>query len=731
MRITKKAVSIILAIMMVASMMVVGAVSASATTAAVEAYDSVGNLVGAYETIDAAIEAGGDGCTVKLIGNLDKQQQINSQKTPVTLDLNGYMIDVEGGAGLNFSMGYYWNGDHIFTIKDSVGTGGINITPKYTGNACISDNTGRTIIVEGGTFTSTGKAIYCTASNATFTVEGGTFNGEVYVHDTGYGHGDLNITNGTINGDITVINNAELTVSGGTVNGAIIPTEGYDTVTVTGKDTIEDNGKIFVVDAGTATGAVAVAGGKGYTTLQAALTAAPANSTVTLVADIDGTSAKYSGDSRYAYFVTGKSDLTIDGNGHTVTVRERGIGASYTESGNGADLTFKNINIVNHKNAGRALDTRGSNINSLTLDNVKLICDGSSGYMQALTIGGDQESAASVYITGSEIQGRYAITTFNPVNMVIDDSKITGWACLNIKAADSSEGSHGSTFTVTDSELNSLNPFAGATNEYSLIKIEDDDISVDISDCEINVTGAENNQAIVACEDLDGNPTSNGMVTLGEGNVVTFDGDTSYVSVAPTDSDGMVITGGEFNNDGAYDYIADSSFATKKADGSVVVSEDVPTTLTSVDASDFNLGSKDINNYEIFGFQIKEGTGVRFVTAVNEGFLKGANIADYGYVLAKASGLTQAGIGDKFSALQYNGGNGEHTVSCMGTSNTLSGDYGKYSPSTTYKFVTAAVENMNGEQAVARFYIKTTDGNVYYANYINGTTYGGLLAELP
>ena len=190
-------------------------------TKAVEAYDANGDLVGAYVTINDAIEAGGDGCTVKLVSDLYKQQQINSQKTPVTLDLNGHMIDVEDGAGLNFGMGYYWTGDHIFTVKDTVGTGGINITPKYPGNACISDNNGRTIIVEGGTFTSTGKAIYCTGSNGSITVNGGTFNGDVYVHDTGYGHGELSITGGTVNGTLSTVDNAVLKVSGGVFNAPV------------------------------------------------------------------------------------------------------------------------------------------------------------------------------------------------------------------------------------------------------------------------------------------------------------------------------------------------------------------------------------------------------------------------------------------------------------------------------------------------------------------------------
>ena len=48
------------------------------------------------------------------------------------------------------------------------------------------------------------------------TINGGTFNGNIYVHDTGYGHGDLSITGGTINGTLSAVENAVIAVSGGT-----------------------------------------------------------------------------------------------------------------------------------------------------------------------------------------------------------------------------------------------------------------------------------------------------------------------------------------------------------------------------------------------------------------------------------------------------------------------------------------------------------------------------------
>ncbi len=192
----------------------------SAVAALAQGFDANGDSVGFFASVNDAIEAAGDGCTVKLVANVTNQVYISSQKSPVALDLNGYCITNMSGSAINMSTGYYWNGDHVFTIRDSVGTGEIVAGPdlKYPGDACVSDNTGRTVIIESGTFKSSGKVVYDTASNGGMTILGGTFYGVVYVHDTGYGAGNVVISNGVFNGSLSCGGNgnaATIAVAGG------------------------------------------------------------------------------------------------------------------------------------------------------------------------------------------------------------------------------------------------------------------------------------------------------------------------------------------------------------------------------------------------------------------------------------------------------------------------------------------------------------------------------------
>ena len=281
---------------------------------------------------------------------------------------------------------------------------------------------------------------------------------------------------------------------------------------------------------------VAKIGSVNYTKLQDALNAATAGQTVTLLQDIDATSMMYSGDSRFNLWI--KEGITIDGDGHTLTVKGRGIGVQGA-SGN-IDVTFKDITVTNTGNAnGRCIDTRGK-LSSLTLDNATLTTAESSyeGYLQPLTIGGNQSDAATVNIVnGSQIitvenaNKGYAITTFNPVNMTISGSTLKGWSCLNIKGPDSSAGSAGSVITVTNSTLTSANGTPGETNAYSLVKIEDDNVKVDITNSTLNVIGNDNMQAIVSFQKVSSVSYSNSTVTLGEGNTVNFTGTTSFDNV--------------------------------------------------------------------------------------------------------------------------------------------------------------------------------------------------------
>ena len=318
---------------------------------------------------------------------------------------------------------------------------------------------------------------------------------------------------------------------------------------------------------------VAAIGTKKYETLQEAFNAANDGETVTLLKDVDATAAMYSGDTRYNLWIN--KSITVDGteNKYSITVKGRGIGVK--GASDKIDVTFKNTTVKNVDNVdGRCIDTRG-NLNSLTLENATLTTAESefTGYLQPLTIGGNQKEVATVTIKDSELitveaaNKGYAITTFNPVNMTIDGSTLKGWACLNLKAEDSSEGSHGSNISVTNSTLVSANGTPGETNAYCLIKIEDDDVNVTVSGSTININGADNSQSIVSFIKKDNQTlTSNCNVSLGEGNEVTLDNN-FYFAVNESETSKLVISGGTFNVPVPEENCAEGMIPTTLGDG--------------------------------------------------------------------------------------------------------------------------------------------------------------------
>ncbi|MBR1731436.1 MAG: hypothetical protein IJ725_03255 [Ruminococcus sp.] len=147
----------------------------------------------------------------------------------------------------------------------------------------------------------------------------------------------------------------------------------------------------------------------------------------------------------------------------------------------------------------------------------------------------------------------------------------------------------------------------------------------------------------------------------------------------------------------------------------------------------FGLGDMNVGNIETLGFQKKSdipesvgssdqetGKDIRFITHVYNPLLKAAS--DYGYVVVKTSkALTD---NPDFSKITPNWGNGEKTISCKGTVNTLGADSGQD------KYITLAVNGVTSDYNVAvRFYI-TINGKTYYSKY-NGTsgTYTGCIAQ--
>ena len=421
-----------------------------------------------------------------------------------TANSSGSFIGVNGGGGnyaiSNCSFPSSKDGGYAIRVKSNFGEGSDNANITLTNN-----NLTATDVIQLGN-----------VSKASVKINSGTYKGAV----SNTGPATLSIASGT-----TFSQPVDDFLSEGFISSA--------------------NGDgTFTVKEGTY---VAKIGDVKYDNLQTAFDAAQDGETVTLLKDVDATSAMYSGDSRFNLWV--KEGITVDGDGLTLTVKGRGIGVQGASSN--IDVTFKDITVKNVGNVnGRCIDTRGK-LNSLTLENATVTTAESSytGYLQPLTIGGNQSATTTVNITNSNIivvpnaDKGYAITTFNPVNMTIDGSTLKGWACLNIKAADSSAGSNGSVFNVTNSELTSKNVYSGESNAYSVIKIEDVDVTVNVTNTAINVVGENNRQAIVGFEP--GN-TNGSVVNLGEGNNVTFTGTTDFAHNDDAASN-LLISGGTFN----------------------------------------------------------------------------------------------------------------------------------------------------------------------------------------
>lgn len=325
---------------------------------------------------------------------------------------------------------------------------------------------------------------------------------------------------------------------------------------------------------------VAKIGETEYATLADAYNAAVAGDTITLLKDVD-MSSYYGSNTRFPI----SKSMTIDGAGYTITVKGRGFGVGMNASSN-IDVTFKNVTIKNTADGGRCIDTRG-NIGTLTLDSVNLTCTGSSGYLQPLTIGGNQSTTATVNIIGGEIKTTatatgdkgYAIITFNPVKMTLTGTNVSGWACMYFKGPDGSAGSAGSTVTVNGGIFTSKNIYSGETNAFGLLKFEDNDVSVDFTNATLNVSHTGNQpQAIAAYDDFD----IGGNVTLGAGNDVKFEGD--LACFASNDGVGTLsITGGTYNLDPS-EYVANGYVAVDMGDGTYKVGEYKETALAQVAA---------------------------------------------------------------------------------------------------------------------------------------------------
>ena len=288
-----------------------------------------------------------------------------------------------------------------------------------------------------------------------------------------------------------------------------------------------------------------------YNTLQEAIDAAKDGETVTLLKDIT-VSNTYSGDSRYSIGIEDKT-ITIDGQNQfilDVSKTQRGIYVKGSDSDTDVkNVTFQNIIIENKTALGRCIDTRGGHMslvfNSVTLKSTV------GGNTQPLTVGGNHMQNMSITINDSTIEAGdagYGIITFNPVDLTINHSNITGYAALYMKQPNQSAGSAGSKVDViNDSVLTGNNPHpAGTSSSFATIAVDDPRIVINVDNSKVvsNATGGEEQYAFSFMPKA----VEGSKVSITGNSSVELKGKLAFFKDVIADT---TITGGTFTKDGA------------------------------------------------------------------------------------------------------------------------------------------------------------------------------------
>lgn len=217
--------------------------------------------------------------------------------------------------------------------------------------------------------------------------------------------------------------------------------------------------------------------------------------------------------------------VTIDGAGHTISVSTFKKIFNLLE---GANVTLKNVTIRNTFADGRCIDIREGET-KLTLDgaNIETTTTGTnSGHDRPINVGGNFENPIDIIIKDSNItagKAGYAIMVFNPINLKIDNSKITGYTTLYLKGPDDSAGSAGSVINVVNgSVLNGKNDNDGESSTFNVITFEDNNITVNVEDSTLKATGTGAAKQYIFEEK--GDLTGNTISVKGTSNIVVKDG---------------------------------------------------------------------------------------------------------------------------------------------------------------------------------------------------------------
>lgn len=475
-----------------------------------------------------------------------------------------------------------WNIDAA-TISGSTGIEIRNGTINIDGATVTSTVDDYSVMSNGSGRTTTGAAIAITSyypteeDTPTMEIVSGTFTGPVSVSQTNPNSisgamYEISILGGTFTSTGTdsstgntysavIAENANAFIMGGTYSDK--PDSNYFTNGYQSSDITDEDGNFTVV---TTEDPVVVneSTGQEYATLQDALDAAQDGETIRLLKDI-----VLGGDGNNPGAII-KSGVTIDGSkpdGGVFMISSSTalkVLATVNEASFGDVLTLKNLKVENTSGIkqARCLDTRGLS-SGLALDGVTLtVPEGSE--TQPLTIGGECSSVLKIEITKTVIQSSakgYAIIIFNPVDMTITNSQLSGWAVIYLKDKNVSAGSSGSNVFVSDSKIVSTNSqrYDSSGNEdFGAIVVNDRGVTVELSNVDVTIETTDGNEQKLFSSDIKSQASTTGSNTFrigGEETEVTFIGSNTTFAFDSHNISTFEVTGGTYSKD-VSDYLA-------------------------------------------------------------------------------------------------------------------------------------------------------------------------------
>lgn len=324
--------------------------------------------------------------SLKLLADIKINQAVDFEGNLKSFDFNGHKVtcsDTFKNTASTYQAAFYfgkaiYDYGNVFvgtvTIKDSVGTGGIDMRVDDVNGYVQCIWTGRwnaNVIIESGTFIGLGETIYSEDGN--ITINGGTFSAKPITGATSTPYLlnclDANFASGS----------ASITVNGGTfidydpvaqkADKGSYMAEGYTTSKV-----VDSDGTIkYVANIAPVIVADAEGNNKYYSSLQDAVKNAKNGETITLRNEA-ATDGVVSGG---GVVVPAGSNFTLDLNGLTYCVSKDMVGSAGSETNGFQLLKDSNITIKNGTLTKSIDYVNGSmliqNYSNLTLDNAKLI----------------------------------------------------------------------------------------------------------------------------------------------------------------------------------------------------------------------------------------------------------------------------------------------------------------------------------------------------------------------